>query len=161
MHLQMHLSILSHERKSYQPLNFIHGNGSNALDVESKMVNTDLVLKYHNNGTAKTVISLYTLTDVVFNLRLLKVGNIILKSYNQIARNKNERKFIPCSTLNNHQSAITGRINTFFISHNSFDVRRLYSMFVLNTHGMTPNKEKHVLHGSRIQHDATTLTSYN
>jgi hypothetical protein len=94
-------------------------------------------------------------------LCLVKVDQSIIKKYNQIAADENERVVIPYTTFHNHQTAITSSTQTVFISDNCTDLRRVYSVFHNPVNGGVANVAPFAFLGSTRENDAAKLTSYN
>jgi len=159
--LKFDTGLLSQHLSSFLPLHIMH-KGTFAFDIE-------LYLAHHTNcmehvSTALTPASVsgtYQITDVAFNLCLLKVDESICKKYNQTACDESQRVVIPYTTYHNHQATVSSATQTVFISDNCTDLKRVYSVFHANTNSGTANQPPFVFLGSVKSSSGNKLISYN
>jgi hypothetical protein len=159
--LKFDTGILSQHLSSYLPLHIMH-KGTFAFDVEIFLAPVFDTLEYVTTAGAPTTVGgTYQLTDVAFNLCLLKVDESICKKYNQIACDESQRVVIPYTTYHNHQATVSSATQTVFISDNCTDLKRVYSVFHKNTNTGDANNPPFVFLGSTLSPAGNKLVAYN
>lgn len=124
--IQLNTGILSKDLNCYLPL-FMMDSGGHALMFELYLSPATDCLKVY--GTTATNVS-YQLTDVVYNLHLLRLDQSLCSKFDQIACDPNEKITIPYTTYRCHTSTVQSAQNVVHVSENATCLRKLWSVFV-------------------------------
>ncbi|MHC4378707.1 MAG: hypothetical protein ACYS26_19065 [Planctomycetota bacterium] len=134
--IQFDTGILSKHLNCYLPLFMMDGNGGMALEVELYLSPSSETIK--QIGTTATNIS-YSLTDVVYNLHLLRLDETLCSKFNQIACDPNEQIKIPYTTYRCYTNTLQSTQNVLHISENATNLKRLWSTFLDQTQTQSGN----------------------
>ena len=74
----------------------------------------------------------YEISDVKFNLALVKIDQALCKKYDEIACDESEKFVIGFQTFHCHTSSVNSQNQTVFISDNCTDLRKIYTVFTPN-----------------------------
>ena len=120
--------ILSKHLQSYLPL-FMMDSSAYAFEIDLYMSNPlDVLRSIHSSADA--INPSFALSNVVYNLCLLRMDNELASKFNKTALDTNDEILIPYTTYHVNQSSATNQNSTFSIFENCTNFKRIWSVFV-------------------------------
>jgi hypothetical protein len=134
--VQIETGILSKNLNCYLPLMMMDSAGSYAFMFELYLTPALECIK--QIGTTATNLS-YSLTDVVYNLHLLRLDESLCSKFNQISCDPNEQIKIPYTTYRCYTNTLQSTQNVVHVSENATNLKRLWSTFLDQTQTQSGN----------------------
>ena len=131
------IGMLSRKLQAYLPLHSMNGgNQGHAFTIELWLNDSFNVLKKVGDGTGASVKG-YSLTDVKYNMCLLKADASIISRFNNLA-NDNSEILIPFSTYKQYTNGLNAPLSTVQVSEACSDLRRVHSVILDTANETTP-----------------------
>ena len=139
-----------------------------ALDIEMWLAPVGSVAHWVSDDDGASLngatpqIQAYEISDVKFNLCLVKIDQALCKRYDEIACDESEKFVVPFRTFHTHTSSVSSQNQTVFISDNCTDLRKIYTVFTPNLNpGLVNTGEPFPFKGSCSEDDAERIVGYN
>ena len=121
--------ILSKHLKSYLPLHSMNGGNSGlAFTIELYLNENYNVLQKIGTGTGAPAKS-YSLTDMKYNMTLLKADSSIIERFNNLANDSSEI-IIPFTTYRSYTNSLTTQKSSLQVTEACSDLRRVHSVLL-------------------------------
>lgn len=133
--------MLSRHLQAYLPLHSMNGgNAGHAFSMELTLNDKFNVLKMIGAGTANTSKS-YTLSEVKYNMTLLKADASIIERFNNLANDSSEI-VIPFSTYRAYTNSLSTKTSSVQISEACSDLRRVHTVLLSTASPTVPVVDK-------------------
>lgn len=148
--------VLSSSLSAYLPVFMMDSNGGYALDIEMFLSPANSCMKSY--GTIASDVS-YEVTDIVYNLALLRMSSELCSKYNEISCDPNSTIEIPFTTFKTHTQTLQSQTNIVHISETATNLKRIWGCYL----DQTQTKAGNVLpfRGSVKEANGFRLTKYN
>tara|TARA_Y100000385_G_scaffold193581_1_gene200253 strand:- start:208 stop:1599 length:1392 start_codon:yes stop_codon:yes gene_type:complete len=155
--------MLSRDLQSYLPLHSMNGgNQGHAFSIELFMNdNTSVLERLATAGTAASIKS-YSISDVRYNMTLLKADSSIIDRFNNLSNDSSEI-VIPFSTYRSYTNGLNAQKSTVQISEACSDLRKVHTVILSSTYETNPialssttEPSQLVFHGGNQSADANT-----
>jgi hypothetical protein len=157
MHYYFNHGMLSRHLQTFLPLHSMNGGNSGlAFSIELYLNESVNVLEKIGTGTTNTTKG-YTLTDMRYNMTLLKADQSVIERFNNLANDSSEL-VIPFSTYRSYTNGLSGaQKSTVQVSEACSDLRRVHTVILSSTAQDEPNNTiptAVVFHGGHSASDA-------
>jgi hypothetical protein len=157
MHYYFNHGMLSRHLQTYLPLHSMNGgNAGHAFSIELYLNESVNVLEKIGTGTTNTTKG-YTLTDMRYNMTLLKADQSVIERFNNLANDSSEL-VIPFSTYRSYTNGLSGaQKSTVQVSEACSDLRRVHTVILSSTAQDEPSNTTPtavVFHGGHSAADA-------
>jgi len=159
MHYYFNHGMLSRHLQSFLPLHSMNGgSGGHAFSVELYLNSAVNILEKIGTGSTATV-KAYGLSDVRYNMTLLKADSSVIERFNALA-NDSQEIVIPFSTYRAYTNGLnTAQKSTVQISEACSDLRRVHTVILSSTAQSDPDTTiptAIVFHGGNNAADANS-----
>ena len=155
------IGILSRHLKQFIPLHSLNTGTGQAFSIELWLNDNYNVLTKLGSGTADSAKS-YNISDVKYNMTLLKADESIISRFNNLA-NESSELVIPFTTYRTYNNSLNGSKATLQVTEACSDLRRVHSVILSTSSETQPVDTKYSTNMSFIggcDHSSTSVTSY-
>ena len=158
MHYLFTHGMLSRHLQAYLPLHSMNGGSAgHAFSIELYLNDAVNVLEKIGTGSTASV-KAYGLSDVKYNMTLLKADSSIIERFNALA-NDSQEIVIPFSTYRSYTNGLASQKSTIQVSEACSDLRRVHTVILSSTSQSEPDTTtptQIVFHGGNNASDANS-----